>query len=787
MMHFVKYLFVTFFLFTAIQATAQSHFTISGYVKDSTSNETIIGATVSVKGANKSITSNQYGFYSITLIEGTYILTVSHVGYNSKEIELKLNANLQFSFDLTPRVAVSQEIVVYAGKRDVNVKAAQMGKFELSMSQIKTIPALAGEVDPMKVLQLLPGVRNAGEGNSGLYVRGGGADQNLILLDDAVVYNPGHLFGFFSVFNSDALKNVTLIKGGMPANYGGRISSVVDIAMKDGNNKTYQTEGGIGTISSRISVQGPLVKENASFIVSARRTYVDVLAKPFIKKSSAFYGSGYYFYDLNAKINYKFSDKNRLYLSGYFGRDVFSFKNSERSFSAHIPWGNSTGTVRWNHVFNSRLFANTSLVMNDYKFAFGGAQSNFEINFNSAIRDISAKIDFDQYSSNGHQLKYGFNYTFHRFNPQTTSGKSGDIVFQPQSVNNKFANEASAYILDDWEISKKLKVNYGVRYSLFQQVGPYTLYVKDANGNKTDSTVYGKAENVKTYGGLEPRLTLRFALDDETSLKAAVTRNLQFIHLVSNSGTTLPTDIWVPSTHRVKPQIGWQYAAGVFKNFNNNLWETSVEVYYKTMQNQIEYREGYTPGIGDPEESFVFGKGWSYGAEFYVNKARGKLTGWIGYTLSWTWRQFPDLNDGNKYPARYDRRHDLSIVANYQKGKKWKYAAVFVFGTGNAFTMPEHFFLVEGVLTQQYSSINQYRLPSYHRLDLSAIYTPQPKKLRKLKREWVFSVYNAYSRQNPYFIYYSQTGNPYQGNLEVEARQVSLFPVIPSVTLNFKL
>ncbi len=786
-MHFVKYLFTLLTVFVTLTATSQNHFTISGYVKDSTSNETIIGATVSVKGINKNITSNQYGFYSITLNEGTYILTVSHVGYNSKEIGLKLNSNLQFSFDLMPRVAVSQEIVVYAGKRDINVKAAQMGKFELSMSQIKTIPALAGEVDPMKVLQLLPGVRNAGEGNSGLYVRGGGADQNLILLDDAVVYNPGHLFGFFSVFNSDALKNVTLIKGGMPANYGGRISSVVDVAMKDGNNKTYQTEGGIGTISSRISVQGPLVKEKASFIVSARRTYVDILAKPFIKKSSAFYGSGYYFYDLNAKINYKFSDKDRLYLSGYFGRDVFSFKNSERSFSARIPWGNSTGTVRWNHVFNSRLFANTSLVMNDYKFAFGGAQSNFEINLNSAIRDVSAKIDFDQYSSNGHQLKYGFTYTFHRFNPQTTSGKSGDVVFQPQSVNNKFANEAAAYIMDDWEISNKLKINYGVRYSLFQQVGPYTLYVKDANGNKTDSTVYGKSENVKTYGGLEPRLTMRFALNDETSFKAAVTRNLQFIHLVSNSGTTLPTDIWVPSTHRVKPQIGWQYAAGVFKNFKNNLWETSVEVYYKTMQNQIEYKEGYTPGIGDPEESFVFGKGWSYGAEFYVNKARGKLTGWIGYTLSWTWRQFPDLNDGHKYPARYDRRHDLSVVANYQKGKKWKYAAVFVFGTGNAFTMPERFFLVEGVLTQQYSSINQYRLPAYHRLDLSAIYTPQPKKAHKLKKEWVFSVYNAYSRQNPYFIYYSQTGNPYQGNLEVEARQVSLFPVIPSVTLNFKL
>lgn len=786
-MHYLKHLAGLLLFFVLLQPVkAQERFTISGYVKDSTSNETIIGATITVKGRTKGISSNQYGFYSITLEQGIYTLSVSHVGYAAKEVEIELNSNRQFNFDMMPRISISQEVIVYSKKRDLNVKAAQMGKFELSINQIRSVPAFAGEVDPMKVLQLLPGVRNAGEGNSGLYVRGGGPDQNLILLDDAVVYNPGHLFGFFSVFNSDALKNVTLIKGGMPANYGGRISSVVDIAMKDGNNKKYQVEGGIGTISSRVSIQGPVVKEKASFIISARRTYVDVLAKPFIKKESSFYGSGYYFYDLNTKFNYKFSEKDRLFMSGYFGRDVFTFKNKERSFNARIPWGNSTGTIRWNHVFSSKLFANASVVWNDYQFAFEGAQSNFEVKFNSAIRDITTKIDFDYYPVSGHQLKYGLNYTFHRFNPQTTSGKSGDVVFEPQKVNNKFANEISAYIMDDWEVNDALKINYGVRYSLFQQIGPYTLYVKDENGNKLDSTVYGKAKSVADYGGLEPRITFRYALDDETSIKAAITRNLQFIHLVSNAGTTLPTDIWVPSTHRVKPQIGWQYATGVFKNFKDNMWETSVELYFKTMQNQIEYKEGYTPGIGDPEESFVFGKGWSYGAEFYVNKARGNFTGWIGYTLSWTWRRFPQLNDGDKYPGRYDRRHDLSVVANYQRGKKWKYSAVFVYGTGSSFTLPERFFLVDGVLTQQYSRINQYRLPAYHRLDLAAIYTPQPKKVRKMKAEWVFSVYNAYSRQNPYFIYYDQTGNPLQGNLEVEALQVSLFPIIPSVTLNFK-
>ena len=786
-MALLRYTFL-FLLFAGcfFEASSQEKFTISGYVRDSANNESVIGATVFIKGVTKGYSSNQYGFYSITLPRGTYVLTVSHVGFQSKETEIELKSDVQLNLQLSPRIAQSQEVVIYSRRRDLNVKAAQMGKFELNMSQVKSVPAFAGEVDPMKVLQLLPGVRNAGEGNSGLYVRGGGPDQNLILLDDAVVYNPGHLFGFFSVFNSDALKNVSLIKGGMPANYGGRISSVVDVVMKDGNNKTFQAEGGIGTISSRISLQGPLVKEKASYMLSARRTYIDVLARPFINKESPFSGSGYYFYDLNAKFNYRFSDKDRLYFSGYFGRDVFTFNNKERSFSARIPWGNSTGTIRWNHVFNSKLFANTSLVWNDYQFTFEGGQNNFQIQFNSAIRDLTAKMDFDYYPATNHQLKFGAVYTKHRFNPQTTSGRSGDQVFEPKSVNNKFADELGLYLLDDWDVTEKLKVNYGLRYSYFQQTGPYTLFVKDEDGNKLDSTVYRRGDIIQNYGGLEPRVTFRYSLNEATSIKAAITRNMQFIHLVSNAGTTLPTDIWVPSTYRVKPQIGWQYAAGIFKNFKENMWETSVEVYYKSMANQIEYKEGFTPGIGDPEESFVFGKGWSYGAEFYINKARGNFTGWIGYTLSWTWRRFKELNDRENFPGRYDRRHDLSIVTNYQRSKKWKYSAVFVYGTGNAFTLPERFFLVEGVLTQQFSRINQYRLPAYHRMDLSAIYTPQPKKVRKFKGEWVFSVYNLYSRQNPYFIYYDQSGNPLQGDLQVDARQVSLFPVLPSVTWNFK-
>ncbi len=761
-------------------------FTLNGYVKDSLSGETIIGATISVNGQTKAVASNQYGFYSITLDEGSYTITASHVSYLGKSVTIDLQENKSYNFDLVSKSASIGEVIVYSRKRDGNVKNAQMGKIDLSINQIRSIPAFMGEVDPLKAIQLLPGVRNAGEGNAGFYVRGGGPDQNLILLDDAVVYNTGHLFGFFSVFNADAIKNVSLIKGGMPAQYGGRLSSVVDVSMKEGNINKYQVDGGIGLIASRFSVQGPIKKNKASFILSARRTYIDALVKPFIKKSSSFYGSGYYFYDVNAKMNYRFSEKDRLYLSGYFGRDVFDFANAKRSFKTNIPWGNSTATLRWNHVFNRRLFSNTTLVYNDYKFKFSAQQENFEIGLSSGIRDGSAKIDFDYYPLPNHKLKFGGLFTYHKFIPNVASGRQDSVVFKPNNEGTKYAAETALYIQDDWELGTKWKINYGIRWSSFTQTGPYTRYVRDENLNPLDSTIYKSFEPVKTYGGLEPRVTLRYAINDKTSLKAAVTRNLQYIHLVTNAGTTLPTDLWVPSTYLVQPQISWLYALGFFKNFEDNTYETSLEVYYKDMQNQVEYAEGYTPSLRDPEEEFVFGKGWSYGTELLINKLKGRFTGWVGYTLSWTWRRFSALNEGIKYPTRYDRRHDLSVVANYEQSKKWKFGAVFVYGTGNAITLPERFYFINGVLTQEYSRLNQYRMKAYHRIDFSATYTPQPKKKRKVNSSWVFSVYNAYSRLNPYFIYFDQNGSLANGDLKVEAKQVSLFPIIPAVTWNFK-
>lgn len=764
---------------------AQQKSTISGYVKDAESGETIIGASVSLNRTG--INSNQYGFYSITIINGRFNIVCSHIGYKTEVIPLNLSHDTVLNISLHSGVALSEAVVVTSRKRDNNVKNAQMGRITLPIEQIKSVPAFLGEVDLLKVVQLLPGVRNAGEGSAGIYVRGGGPDQNLILLDDAVVYNTGHLFGFFSIFNADAIKNVSLIKGGMPAQYGGRLSSVLDISMKEGNNQKTQVEGGIGLIASRFSLQGPIKKDKSSFIISARRTYVDALSKPFVSKSSQFYGSGYYFYDLNAKLNYKFSEKDRIYLSGYFGRDVFDFKNARQSLSVNIPWGNSTGTFRWNHVFNNKLFANTTAVYNDYKFTFNGLQDNFQIKLASGIRDVSLKQDFDFYPFSKHKLKFGALYTYHRFTPSVVSGKQDSVVFNPLNAQVKFAYEGAAYVQDDWEVSKKLQANVGLRYSAFQQTGPYKKYNTDIYGNRTDSFVYKAGAPVKTYGGLEPRVTLRYSINEVTSVKVSATHNLQYIHLVSNAGTTLPTDIWVPSTYKVKPQISWLYAAGIFKNLKNNTYETSLEFYYKQMRNQIEYREGYTPtSLTDTEDDFTFGKGWSYGSELFVNKVKGRLTGWVGYTFSYTWRKFAGLNAGKKYPAKYDRRNDMSIVAMYDLNKKWKLSAAFIFGTGNAATLPQRFYIVGGVLSQEYSNINQYRLPSYHRLDLSAVLTPRKNEGRKLKTEWVFSIYNTYSRQNPYFIYFDQSGSPYDGSLKVQAKQVSIFPIIPAITWNFK-
>ncbi|RFS19597.1 TonB-dependent receptor [Chitinophaga silvatica] len=773
------YLLLLFF----VTATAQQY-TLSGFVKDSSNGEALPGATIQVVNTSTGVQSNTYGFYSISLPRGEYSILYSFLGYTPRIINISLKNNISINLELVPQSYQAREVVVTApDKKDANVRSTDLGKVSLSIAQVKKLPSMMGEVDILKSLQLMPGVQAAGEGNAGFYVRGGAPDQNLILLDEAPVYNTGHLFGFFSVFNADAIRNATMIKGGMPANYGGRLSSVVDINMKEGNNKRLQGEGGIGFIASRLSIQGPIQKNKSSFIISARRTYIDLITKPFINNTS-YKGSGYFFYDLNAKVNFKLSEKDHIYLSGYTGKDVFSFHNGDRSFDIKIPWGNTTATLRWNHVFNSKLFINTSLIYNKYKFQVSALQNYFDVRLSSGITDGNIKTDIDYYPNSRHHIKFGANYIYHTFTPSTISGQQDTVQLTPDNAVRKYAHESGIYVMDDWEISSRFKLNLGLRHSGFMQIGPYTRYFLDARGNKKDSVVYGRGQAVGSYSGLEPRVILRYAWNPSQSVKAAVTRHYQFIHLVSNAGTTLPTDVWVPSTYLVKPQISWQYTAGYFRNFKDNEYEASVSVYYKTMQNQIEYKEGYTPSLNDPEQDFIFGKGQAYGLEWLLMKQAGKLTGWIGYTLGWTWREFPGLNNGRRYPAKYDRRHDLSVVASYEHNKKWTFSGTFIFGTGNVTTLPETFYFMEGTLIQEYSRINAYRMSPYHRLDLAAVYKPARQKPRRFSGSWTFSIYNIYNRKNPYFIYFDQKVNE-RGDVQMSAKQVSLFPILPSVTYNF--
>ncbi|MCL6523098.1 MAG: TonB-dependent receptor [Thermoflavifilum sp.] len=765
------------------QGFSQPHYTISGYVRDSLSGESLIGASIQVWPGSHAVVSNHYGFYSLSLPAGEYTVYVSYLGYRVDSFSVSLTHDLVWNIRLIPLRYQAQEVTIVSSRRHDHVNSEEVGRISLPIQEVKSLPVIAGEVDVLKTLQLLPGVQSAGEGSTGLYIRGGNADQNLILLDEAPVYNTGHLFGFFSIFNADAIKNVTLIRGGIPANYGGRLSSVIDISMKDGNNQQLRGNGGIGLIASRFSLEGPIQKNKSSFMVSARRTYIDVLVKPFVSKSSSFYGSGYYFYDLNAKINKQFSQRDQLYLSAYLGQDVFQFQSGEHTFQARIPWGNTTATLRWNHVFSDKWFVNTSLIINDYRFRFDATQKNFHVGLHSGIHDWNLKSDADYYLNPHHHLQFGYVYIYHRFQPSTASGNSDTSQFQPDNPLTKYAQEGAVYLLDDMQFNKHWGLNIGLRYSFFQQIGPYTR-VEMQDGQQKDSIHYRSWQAVKTYANPEPRLIARYSFNERSSLKASITRTAQYIHLVSNSGTTLPTDLWVPSTYHTQPQTAWEYSLGYFMNGKQQMWEASVEVYYRNMYHQIEFAEGYTPSLDDPENSFVFGKGWSYGAEWFLHKLKGKLTGWLAYTLSWTWRKFPDLNHGQKYPARFDRRHNLNLVASYRLNDRWQLSADFVFATGNAVTIPDRFYLMEGTLSQAYTQINGYRMKPYNRLDFAAVYTPRPKH-KRFHHSWMFSIYNVYSRLNPYFIYFDQTGSPLMGNLQVQAKQVSLFPIIPSVTYNF--
>ena len=773
-------------LFSFINLKGQSTFTVSGYVKDGATGEFLPGANVYLGETMQGTNTNAYGFFSLTAKAGKYTLKSSYIGFTDFQQVLDLSKDVRINITISSKAIESKEVEIIEKKIEGNLSSTDMGRVEVSMETIKKLPAFFGEVDLVKIVQLLPGVKNAGEGNTGLYVRGGGPDQNLVLLDEAVVYNAAHLLGFFSVFNSDAVKTVDLHKGGMPTNYGGRLASVLDIGMKEGNNQRFNVNGGIGLISSRLTVQGPIKKDTSSFIISGRRTYIDVLANPFIKESAPTKGSGYYFYDLNTKFNYRISDKDRVFVSGYFGRDVFTFKSKDSGFNIRIPWGNATASARWNHLFSNKLFLNTSFIFSDYNFQSNVEQTAFKFSVFSGIRDYNLKSDFTWYAKPQHQIKFGVNYIYHRFTPSNVSGEIGGEAFDLGPPERLYAHEAALYLSDDYDVTDKLRIHAGLRATYFQHIGPFTRYIKNEFGQKIDSIVYKRGEGIKAYPNIEPRLLVRYTLNKKSSLKASFTQNYQYIHITSFANQSLPTDLWFPSTSLVKPQFGTQYSLGYYRNFKENAWETSVEAYYKTMENQIEYKDGTLPsnGVNDNLDNYLtFGKGVAYGVEFFVKKVFGKTSGWIGYTWSKTLRTFPELNKGKEFYARYDRRHDLSVVLTHELNKKWTFGAVFVYASGNLLWLPTSVYYFEGKPIVNYGERNNYRLPAYHRLDLSATWTGRQDK--KFKSSWNFSVYNVYSRLNPFFIYVQTTGSPQQGNLKSESRKVSLFPIIPSVTYNF--
>lgn len=758
----------------SIQAHAQSKYTISGTIKDASTGEDLIGAAVVLQNdPGVGAVTNAYGYYVLTVSQPDATLVIQYVGFNPTVIEVDASKEEKLNIELQPQIEALKEVVIESEAKDVNITETKMSVTKISVEDIKKIPVLFGERDVMKTVQLMPGIKTAGEGNSGFYVRGGTADQNLILLDEATVYNPSHLLGFFSVFNSDALKDVTLYKGGMPAEYGGRASSVMDIKMKDGNMKDFGVSGGIGLISSKLTLEGPLQKDKGSFIVSGRRTYADMFLV--FSNDETISNSQLFFYDLNTKANYKINDNNRVYLSGYFGRDRFGF-----SEDFGFDWGNATGTFRWNHIFNDKLFSNTSLIYSDYDYEIGiGADDGFSLK--STITDWNLKEDFTYFANNSNKIKFGGNLIYHNFVPGEITASENNALGDTD-VENQYSIEGALYIQNDQKVNDRLSLNYGLRYSYFNYLGEGTAYEFDDNGNLTGSTFYESGESIAQYGGLEPRLSMRYLLNESSSIKSSINRNYQYLHLLSNSTTSTPTDIWVPSSNNVKPQIADQFAVGYFKNFNDNMFEFSIESYYKNMYNLIDYRDGADLQFATNVESeLVYGDGQSYGVELLLRKSSGRLTGWVSYTLSRTLREFEAINNGELYPARQDRIHDISVVGMYDITPKLNVSATWVYYTGDAATFPSGKYLVDGQLVPYYTERNGYRMPDYHRLDIGVNW--ERKKTEKFESSWNFSLYNAYGRENAYSIDFQQSET--DPNV-TEAVQLSLFKWVPSFSYNFK-
>ena len=765
---------ITLLLFPLF-AAAQTRHTVSGTVRDSASGETLIGASLLLLEQPRSaVLSNSFGFYSINVPVGHYKLVVSFAGYRTDTLAIDLARDVALNVQLNSSSGQLQEVVVSANRNDANVSKPLMGVQKLSVTEIRDIPVIFGEKDILKTIQLLPGVQSGGDGSSGFYVRGGSVDQNLILLDEATVYNPTHLLGFFSTFNSDAIKDVTLYKGAIPAEYGGRLASVLDVKMDDGNVKDYGVSGGLGLISSRLNVEGPIEKDDGSYIVSARRTYADLFLK--LSKDTNTNRSSLYFYDINAKANYKLGDKDHIYLSGYFGKDNLGLGNT-----FGLDYGNSTGTFRWNHIFNSRLFSNTSLIYSKYNYNVSVNSGSNDIGITSFVRDYHLKEDLQYFLNSDNKVNFGVEVIQHTTSPGVISA-SGTSSFNPLALEQRYSLESAAYVDHDLALSDKVNVNYGLRAGLFTVLGPGSFYTYDSSGNAIDTATYGSGQVVKNYFNLEPRFSMSYRLTDNSSVKFAYTRTVQNLHLLSNSTSSNPTDVWIPSSNNVKPEIADQVSTGYFRNADNNAYEFSAEVYYRYMQNQIDYKNGAQLIANEYVESqLIYGIGRAYGLELFAKKKVGRMTGWVSYTLSRTERRFGQVNDDSWYPANQDRTHDLSVVGIYKLSKKWTLSGDFVYYTGNAVTWPSGKYEVDGQVAFLYTKRNGYRMPPYNRLDVSA--TLQGKKTKKFDSNWNFSLYNAYGRENPYSISFQQDpGNP----AKTEAVQYALFRWVPSVTYNFK-
>ncbi len=790
MYRYYRYLIVSFLsvLVSGI-CWAQSTYTLSGYVKDAASGETLIGATVIIKGTNNGTTSNLYGFYSLSVPQGSYELLVSYVGYETVVKPISLTENLTLSFELVQSGKELEEVVVTGEAENENITSLEMSTAKLEIATIQKIPALLGEVDLVRSIQFLPGVSTVGEGATGFNVRGGGIDQNLVLLDEAPVYNSSHLFGFFSVFNPDAVKDVQLKKGGIPAQYGGRLSSILDVRMKEGNNKRFTANGGVGLIFSRLTLEGPIKQDKASFLIAGRRSYIDVLAKPFLDES--FSDSKFFFYDLTLKANYNLNARNRIFLSGYFGRDRFAFDE------ARFSWGSATATFRWNHLFNDKLFSNLTLFYSDYDYEIGFGEDKDTFDWNSRILNYSLKENITWFVRPGSEVNFGTQVILYDFEPATALAQT-DGEFRNISLDNKYALESAAYVSHSLKLSSRLAIEYGLRFSVFNYMGPGAKFelsepqLPDFRKDIVSETEVGRWENIATYSNLEPRFSLTYTLNNQSSLKASYNRMAQYLHLVSNTTAATPLDVWTPSTNNIKPQIANQVALGYFRNFRKNTIETSVEVYYKDLQNQVDYVNGADLLINRYlEAELLNGSGRAYGVELSLKKTDGRFNGWVSYTLSRTERRVPQINNGDWYPNRFDQTHNLKTVAFYDLNKRWELSATLTMVSGTPATFPTHRFEWQGYVVPHNAnnSRNNYRLPLYHRLDISATLQGKEKPGKRTSHYWVFAVYNLYGRQNPFSTFFQQQEvRPLAGEpVGTQAVQFSVIgSPIPSVSYNFK-